>query len=62
MFKCDVTGKTTQPGEPLTRVVVERRERVYRDEDGRIVGQGWEIVRELNVSPEGLDIMEEGRS
>lgn len=53
MFKCEITGKVTRPGEKMHRIVVERRERTYLDESGNEVGRGWETVRELAVSEEG---------
>lgn len=63
MFVCPVTGKCSLPGEKPTQVVLERRERVYTrtqwdqetNEEVTIeIGRGWEIVRELFVSREGL--------
>jgi len=66
MFRCAVTGKVTKPGEPLTRVVVETRPQTYVNfkfneetlETDKIVSSGEEIVREINVSPEGLAILQ----
>lgn len=49
--------------EKLTKIVVETRERVYtkkvkNEETGRWedveIGRGWEIVREINASEEGV--------
>jgi hypothetical protein len=65
MFRCDVTGKLTAPGEPCKKVIVETRKRVYerevRDpETGArtiLTSTGWEIVKEINVSPEGIEIL-----
>jgi len=63
MFYCQITGKLSKPGEKLNKVVVATRERVYtkrvRNEDTREwetveIGRGWEIVRELNASTEGV--------
>lgn len=59
MYRCQVTGKLVGPGIPANRVVVERRERTYtrynyKTQQEEIVGKGWEIVRELTVSEEGL--------
>lgn len=49
MFKCDVTGKITEPGEKCHKVVSAYRRRAT---DG-----GLEIIKELNVSTEGLEIL-----
>jgi hypothetical protein len=56
MFKCAVTGQQTKPGEPMTKVVTERRQKDYTDQ-GRIIGSGWEIVKEITVSPEGFRLI-----
>jgi hypothetical protein len=63
MFKCQVTNKITEPGEKLNRIVIKTREKVYSQrviEDGELitieVGRGWEIVKEINASEEGLSI------
>lgn len=57
MFICQVTNAQTAPGEPMTRVVTERRVKVYYNEAGEEVGRGWEIVKEINASPVGLEII-----
>lgn len=63
MFYCQITGKLSKPGAKQNKVVVETRERVYtkrvRNEETREwetveIGRGWEIVRELNASDEGV--------
>lgn len=63
MFKCEITGKTTRPGDKMNKIVVKTRPRVYTEkvwEDGELVeievGQGWEIVREISASDEGVRI------
>ena len=66
MFRCQITGKNTQPGEKCNKVVIERREKVYtqtkiltqdfRDVETLSISNGWEIVKEINVSDEGLEI------
>ncbi len=62
MYKCEITGKMSKPGDKLRKVVAvtrqrEYKERVYNEETRRseelVVGHGWEIVRELNASQEG---------
>lgn len=45
MFIC-LHDHVSEPGEPETRVVLEKRERVY--ENG---GVGWEIVSEGRLCP-----------
>lgn len=60
----DKEGYPTQiPGEKLNKIVVATRERIYtrrvkNEETGRWedveIGRGWEIVREINASDEGL--------
>jgi|SRR5579885_748836 len=51
------------PGEKLNKIVIESRERIYtkkvrNEETGEWekveIGRGWEIVREINASDEGL--------
>jgi hypothetical protein len=64
MFQCGITKKRSKLGEKPYKIVVEKRERVYkrkfRDEDGNveevIVGRGWEIVKEILASKEGYDL------
>ncbi len=66
MFKCAITGKVTEPKVPQTKVVTKTRECNYvnykwDEETGdkvRIESKGWEIVTEINVSPEGMKILE----
>ncbi len=66
MFVCAVTGKVSKPGEPMVKVVVETRPKQYVnlvtriDENGRefqetVTSTGWEIVREIQVTPEGYE-------
>lgn len=62
MFYCQVTGLLSQSGEKPSKLVVEKRDRIYtrrvKNEETREwetleVGKGWEIVKELNVSAAG---------
>lgn len=53
MFRCAVTGKLSKPGEKCNKIVVERREKLYKRE-GEVIARGWEIVREISVTEEGL--------
>jgi hypothetical protein len=55
MFKCPITKKTSRPGEKPVRVIVERRDREYKNDDGQVIGRGWEIVKEIFVSEEALE-------
>lgn len=57
-FRCEITGKVVQ-GERLNRVVMETRARSYKDEEGNEIATGTEIVREANVSAEGLKILQD---
>jgi len=64
----DKDGYPTQiPGEKLNRIVVKTRERIYtkrvKNEETKQweeveIGRGWEIVREINASDEGLALWE----
>lgn len=63
MFNCMVTGKVSEPGEKLNRIVVKTRPRVYtrqeRDLDTNSIvtveiGRGSEIVREIWATEEGV--------
>ena len=62
MFYCEVTGKLSQLNEKPSKLVVEKRDRIYtrrvKNEETREwetieVGRGWEIVKELSVSDAG---------
>ena len=53
MFKCQVTNKLSQPGEKCNKIVVEKRERIYM-RDNEVIARGWEVVREINATDEGL--------
>lgn len=68
MFKCAITGRISRPGEKMNKVVVETRDRRYfemrKNEETMIwerveVGRGWEIVKEISVSDEGLKSLNE---
>ena len=65
MFRCEVTQKTSKLGEKCHKLAVQKCERGYTqrvwDEDMNEwitvhVGTGWEIVREVNVTEEGLKV------
>ena len=63
MYFCQITGKMSEQGEKLNKITVETRPKTYyrwvRDEDTNKwqeieTGHGFEIVKELNASEEGL--------
>lgn len=64
MFKCAITGKFSKPNDKPIRLIVERRPREYKDtyvdDDGnkheQIVGRGWEIAKEIDVTLAGLGV------
>lgn len=63
MFICELTGKTSQRGEKLNKIAVRTRQRVYTEkvwDEGELVeleiGRGYEIVKEVNASDEGLKL------
>jgi hypothetical protein len=65
MFRCQVTGKMSKRGEKCNKIVVKTREKTYTQkvwEEGELVdieiGHGWEIVKEINASDEGLKLYE----
>lgn len=64
---CQVTGKMSEPGEKLNKIVVSKRDRIYTErifnEESRKmeeieVGYGWETVQEINASDEGARMWE----
>ncbi len=63
MYKCQVTGKQSKPGEKLNKIVVETRPREYkcwdRENEEEWYSQGTEIVREISASDEGVRIWDE---
>jgi hypothetical protein len=65
MYVCQVTGKQSKHGEKLNKITVATRERTYtrwvRNEETNkweevFVAKGWEIVREINASEEGVQL------
>lgn len=54
MFKCDFCGKCSALGEPCTKVITSKRQRVYKsssDEPNSNAPMGWEIVNEKKACP-----------
>lgn len=63
MFYCQITNQLSQSGEKPSKLVVEKRDRIYtrrvKNEETRewetiVCGHGWEIVKELNASAAGV--------
>jgi site-specific recombinase XerC len=63
MFKCEITGKTSKPGEKMIKAVAYTRVRHYYEYDGDgarcLVGVGSEIVHELRCSKAGASLFAE---
>lgn len=68
MFKCAITGKLSQPGDKVNRIVTKTRakeyfESRYNEDTDRyenvLVGRGWEIVEEVLATDEGVRIWNE---
>ena len=51
MFRCGSCNTLTKPREKATRLVTATRPRVYYNERGVKVGEGFETVREINLCP-----------
>jgi hypothetical protein len=62
MYKCQITGKMSKPGEKLNRVVVATRAVEYkhwdREAEEEWFSHGTEIVKEVNASDEGAALWE----
>ena len=65
MYYCAITGKLSKPCEKLHKIVVETRTKSYLkwvyDEESRRYNQvdggtGYETVKEIDVSEEGLRV------
>lgn len=65
MYYCQITNRLSKLGAKQNKLVVETRPKTYhkyvKNEETRIwekviAGTGFETVRELNVSEEGLEI------
>lgn len=63
MFRCEVTGKLSKPGEKCHKITVEKRQKVYykwvfnedRDDWEEVeAAKGWEIVHEISATKEGV--------
>lgn len=66
MFKCEVTKKLVGPRISPVKVVLEKRQIVYRNEVNKKIVEsvGWEIVKEVSVDPAYIKklLAEEGKS
>lgn len=51
MFRCDVCKIVTKPREKCYRVVKATRAKIYRNDRGKIIGSGKEIVEEVKLCP-----------
>jgi len=65
MYRCEITNKVSEPGDPLNKIVALTRPKTYfrwikNEENNRWeeveVGHGSEVVRELSLSAEGLQL------
>lgn len=65
MFQCAITNKISKPGEKCNKIVIKTREKTYhkkifneelRQYEEVVAGTGWEIVKEINASSEGLSL------
>jgi hypothetical protein len=65
MFKCAITGKFSQPGEKVNRIVTKTRAKEYYESrynedadryENVMVGRGWEIVEEVFATDEGFRV------
>jgi hypothetical protein len=63
MFKCQISQRNSKPGQKAHKITVETRQKEYferqRSEETKMwsdvmVGRGFETVREITVSEEGL--------
>jgi hypothetical protein len=67
MYRCQITGRNSNPGEPLHKIMVAFRNKTYtkwvRDEDTKKwseveAGVGFEPTKELSLSSEGVNLWE----
>ena len=68
MFYDQVTGKLSKSGEKMHKIVTQKRDRVYtkkvRDEETKKmvvveIGRGWEVVKEINATEDGVRLWNE---
>ena len=66
MFRCAITGKNSKLGEKMNHLVVKTRAKIYSQrvwEDGELmdieIGTGYETVKEIAVTLEGLKLYEQ---
>ncbi len=52
MFICELTKKQTMPGQKAYKLVIQTREKEYKDNQGYVIGHGFETVKELTVCEE----------
>lgn len=65
MYKCQITGLQSKPNQKLNKVIAVTRDMIYKKwvKDEETIkwqeieaGRGFEPVKELNLSQEGLDL------
>jgi hypothetical protein len=65
MYRCQITNKLSKPGEPLHKVIAQTRPKTYtrwfkneetHQYEERVIGKGFEPVKELSLSLEGETI------
>lgn len=52
MFKCEITGKNSKPGEKPVKIVTKTRKKEYFNEENIKISEGWEILEEKSVLPD----------
>lgn len=55
MYKCGLCHKNSTQGERAAHVITESRTKTYVNDEGKTVGTGWEIVKEVKAHPECAD-------
>lgn len=65
MYYCGITGRLSKPGQKCHKVITHIAERTYtrmirNEETHRLerveIGRGFEIVKEVNASEEGMNL------
>jgi hypothetical protein len=46
MFYCQFCNKVSKSKESPVKIITKTRNKYYYNEEGKIVGEGWEIVEE----------------
>lgn len=60
MYKCEVTNRTSRPGEKLNRIAIVTRSKQYkhfdRETEEEWFSHGFETVKEINANEEGAQL------